>query len=66
MLKYNNIHLKTIPILIDSKLVGIFFYTDEFCKDFSKTLEGAQLRSDNAKKSRNKPRELSDSEVKRY
>jgi len=53
-------------MLIDSKLVDIFFYTDEFCKDFSKTLEGAQLRSDNAKKSRNKPCKLSDSEVKRY
>ena len=50
-------------MLIDSKLVDIFFYTDEFCKDFSKTLVGAQLRSDNAKKSRNKPCKLSDSEV---
>ena len=53
-------------MLIDSKLVDIFFYTDEFWKDFSKTLEGDQLRSDNAKKSRNKPCKLSDSEVKRY
>jgi len=50
-------------MLIDSKLVDIFFYTDEFWKDFSKTLEGDQLRSDNAKKSRNKPCKLSDSEV---
>ena len=50
-------------MLIDSKLVDIFFYTDEFCKDFSKTLEGAQLRSDNAKKSRNKPCKLSESEA---
>jgi len=37
-LKYNNIHLNTTLMLIDSKLVDIFFYTDEFCKDFNKTL----------------------------
>jgi hypothetical protein len=42
-LKYNNIHLKKTLMLIDSKLVGIFFFTDEFCKDFNKTLDGAQL-----------------------
>lgn len=50
-------------MLIDSKLVDIFFCADEFCKDFSKTLAGAQLRSDNSKKSRNKPCKLSESEV---
>lgn len=37
-------------MLTDSKLVDIFFYLDEFCKDFNKTLEGVQLRSDNSKK----------------
>lgn len=50
-------------MLIDSKLVDIFFYADEFCKEFDKTLEGVQLSSDNSKKSRNKPCKLSDSEV---
>ena len=50
-------------MLIDSKLVDIFFFADEFCKDFNKTLEGVQLSSDNSKKSRNKPCILSDSEV---
>jgi hypothetical protein len=50
-------------MLIDSKLMDIFFYTDEFYKDFTKTLEGVQLSSDNSKKSRNKPCTLSDSEV---
>ncbi|HZL12164.1 MAG TPA: IS982 family transposase [Prolixibacteraceae bacterium] len=50
-------------MLIDSKLVDIFFYTDEFCKDFNKTLDGVQLRTNNSKKSRNKPCKLSDSEV---
>ncbi len=50
-------------MLIDSKLVDIFFLTDEFCKDFYKTLDGVRLRADNSKKSRNKPCKLSDSEV---
>jgi hypothetical protein len=50
-------------MFIDSKLVDIFYFTDEFCKEFSKTLEGAQLKADNSKKSRNKPCKLSDSEV---
>ena len=45
-------------MLIDSKLVD-FFYADEFCKDFSKTFGGVQLRSDNTKKNRNKPCKLS-------
>ena len=50
-------------MFIDSKLVDIFYFTDEFCKEFNKTLEGAQLKADNSKKSRNKPCKLSDSEV---
>ena len=50
-------------MFIDSKLVDIFYFTDEFCKEFSKTLEGAQLKADNSEKSRNKPCTLSDSEV---
>jgi len=50
-------------MLIDSKLAAIFFYAGEFCKDFSKTLEGVQLRSENSKKRRNKPYNLSESEV---
>jgi len=50
-------------MFIDSKLVDIFYFTDEFCKEFNKTLEGVQLKADNSKKSRNKPCKLSDSEV---
>jgi len=46
----NNIHLKTTLMFLDSKLVDIFFYTDEFCKDFNKTLDGVQLRADNSKR----------------
>jgi hypothetical protein len=47
---YSNINFKTALMLIDSKLVDIFFHTDEFCKDFNKTLDGVQLRADNSKK----------------
>ena len=50
-------------MLIDSKLVDIFFHTDEFCKDFNKALQGVRLSTDNAKKRRNRPCTLSDSEV---
>jgi hypothetical protein len=48
---------------IRPKLLEIFFFTDEFCKEFSKSLEGVQLTSDNSKKTRNKPCKLTDSEV---
>jgi len=50
-------------MFIDTKLVDIFYFADEFCKEFYKTLDGVQLSSDNSKKSRNKPCKLSDSEV---
>jgi hypothetical protein len=48
---------------IRPKLVEIFFFADEFCKEFYKAFGGARLGSDNSKKSRNKPCKLSDSEV---
>lgn len=48
-------------MLTDSKLVDIFIFTDEFCKDFNKTLNGVQLRSYNSKKDRNKLCKFSDS-----
>ena len=48
---------------IRSKLVEIFYFADEFCKEFYKTFEGVRLKADNSKKSRNKPSKLSDSEV---
>lgn len=50
-------------MFIDSKLMDIFYFADEFCKEFNKTLEGVQLKADNAKKGRKKPCKLSDSEV---
>jgi len=50
-------------MFIDSKLMDIFYFADEFCKELNKTLEGVQLSGDNSKKSRNKPCKLSDSEV---
>lgn len=50
-------------MFIDPKLMDIFYFADEFCKEFTKTLEGVQLKADNTKKSRKKPCKLSDSEV---
>lgn len=45
------------------KITEIFFYTDEFCKEFYKVMDGHQLPEETAKKKRNKPCKLSDSEV---
>jgi hypothetical protein len=50
-------------MFMDSKLVDIYYFTDEFCKEFNKTLDGARLKADNSKKSRKKPCKLTDSEV---
>jgi hypothetical protein len=50
-------------MLTESNLVEIFYFADEFCKEFNKALEGAQLGPDNSKKRRNKPCKLSDPEV---
>jgi len=44
-------------------LVEIFYFTDEFCKEFSKMVRGHQLKQDNGKRHRNKPSRLSDAEV---
>lgn len=50
-------------MFIDSKLMDIFYFADEFCKEFHKAFKGVHLKADNSKKSRNKPCKLSDSEV---
>ena len=50
-------------MLLDSKLTEIFYFTDEFCKDFSKTMTGNQLPTTTGKKRRNKPCKMSDSEI---
>jgi len=44
-------------------LVEIFYFTDEFCKEFEKMVRGHQLEQDAGKKHRNKPSRLSDAEV---
>lgn len=46
-----------------SKLTEIFFFTDEFCKDFSQVMEDRHLPTTTSKKRRNKPCRMSDSEV---
>lgn len=50
-------------MLIDSKLIELFYFTDEFCKDFSKSMTGHQLAKTAGKKRRNKPCKMSDSEI---
>ena len=50
-------------MFIDTKLIEIYYYSDEFCKEFYKTIEGYQLNDDVSQKKRNKPCRLSDSEV---
>lgn len=50
-------------MLVDSKLTEIFYFTDEFCKDFSKTMAGHQLTETAGKRRRNKPCKMSDSEI---
>jgi len=44
-------------------LVEIFYFTDEFCKEFDKMVRGHQLEQDTGKKHRNKSSRLSDAEV---
>jgi len=45
------------------KITEIFFYTDEFCKEYYQVMEGHVLADEITKKKRNKPCKLSDSEV---
>lgn len=45
------------------KITEIFFYADEFCKEYYKVMEGHVLAVETSKKKRNKPCILSDSEV---
>lgn len=47
----------------ESKLTEIFFFTDEFCKDFEKNTKDHRLTIETDKKRRNKPCKMSDSEV---
>ncbi len=44
-------------------LVEIFYFADEFCKEFDKMVRGHQLEQDTGKKHRNKSSRLSDAEV---
>jgi len=45
------------------KITEIFFYTDEFCKEYYQVMEGHVLADETSKKKRNKPCKLTDSEV---
>lgn len=46
-----------------TNLIEIFFFADEFCKEFEKTLKDNLISADNSVKRRNKPCKLSDAEV---
>jgi len=48
---------------IRTKLTEIFYFSDEFCKEYYQAMEGHLLPSDTGKKRRNKPCRMSDSEV---
>jgi len=48
---------------IRPKLTEIFYFSDEFCKEYYKVMEGHALQDDLSKKHRNKPCKLCDSEV---
>jgi hypothetical protein len=47
----------------DSKLVEIFYFVDEFCKEFDSVILGHRLAESNCKKRRNKSFKLNDAEI---
>ncbi len=47
----------------DSKLVEIFYFVDEFCKEFDSVILGHRLAESNLKKRRNKSFKLNDAEI---
>ena len=47
----------------NANLVEIFYLADEFCKEFSKVMEGHTLEQNNGKKRRNRKFKLNDAEV---
>ena len=44
-------------------LMDIFYFADEFCKEFNKTIEGYQIDTNSGKKRRKKQSKLNDAEV---
>jgi Transposase DDE domain len=50
-------------MLSSDKIIEVFFFIDEFYKDFHEVIKGHVLPIDSSKKRRNKPCRLSDSEV---
>jgi len=47
----------------NTKIVEIFYFADDFCKEFNSVIKRSQIAEDNGKKHRNKPYKLSDAEV---
>ena len=48
---------------MENKVTEIFFYVDEFCNEFNKTITKYQLSNKTSKNKRNKPCRMHDSEV---
>ena len=47
----------------NTNLMEIFYYADEFCKEFHKVMEGHTLEQNNGKKRRNRKFKLNDAEI---
>ena len=50
-------------LIMENKVTEIFFYVDEFCNEFNKTITKYQLSNKTSKNKRNKPCRMHDSEV---
>lgn len=50
-------------MITTAKLMEIYYFTHEFCKEFEMTLKSHQLEGDLSKKRRNRPSKLNDAEV---
>ncbi len=62
-MKEANQSKKEKPMITKDKVIEIFCQVDDFCKEFHKVKSGHELSSKTEKKHRNKPCNLSDSEV---
>ena len=50
-------------MLTNDKIIEIFCMADDFCKNFSQEIKKHQLQPKDGKKHRNRPCEMSDSEI---
>jgi hypothetical protein len=55
--------MKVMSLLTTDKITAIFCIADDFCKEFSKELAKTPILPEDGKKHRNRPCEMSDSEI---